>query len=100
LDTVISETRKTLPHQAILAWLNSLVREVFLPSVVFWELQAEIAGRIATTREIESWVDNLAVTQWVLPMDEVSFRECARLMASQRISSRMRSSRHQRTCMG
>ena len=90
LDTnIISETRKVRPHQAVLAWLNSLVKDqVFLSSVVFWELQAgiEIARRQdpAKAREIEAWVDDLAITQQIVPVDEVSFRECARLMLGKR----------------
>ncbi len=86
LDTnVISETRKVRPHKAVVAWLSSLVQEqVFLPSVVFWELQAgiEITRKQDRdkARKIEAWVDDLAVTQLVLPVDEISFRECARLM--------------------
>jgi predicted nucleic acid-binding protein len=86
LDTnVLSETRKSRPHGAVIAWLNSLVREqVFFPSVVFWELQ----GGIELTRkqdpdkaqEIEAWVDDVVRTQQIVPMEAVSFRECARLM--------------------
>jgi predicted nucleic acid-binding protein len=86
LDTnVISETRKGRPHRAVIAWLDTLVREqVFLSSVVFWELQVGIEitrGRDQDkAQEIEAWVDDLAITQQIIPVDEVSFRECARLM--------------------
>ena len=87
LDTnVLSETRKLRPHGAVVSWLKGLAREqVFFPSVVFWELQAGIEltrkQDLAKAREIENWVDDLVLTQLVVPMDAVSFRECARLMA-------------------
>lgn len=66
-------------------WLNSLVKEqVFLSSVVFWEMQTGIeltrSQDREKAREIEAWVDDLAATQQTVPVDEVSFRECARLM--------------------
>lgn len=86
LDTnVISETRKSRPHGAVIFWLNSLVKEqVFFSSVVFWELQAgiEITRQQdpGKAQEIEAWVDDLVRTQQILPVDAVSFRECARLM--------------------
>ena len=30
--------------------------------------------------EIEAWVDDLAITQQIVPVDDESIRECARLM--------------------
>jgi toxin FitB len=86
LDTnVISELRKSRPHGAVVAWLRALSQEeVFLPSVVFWELQAGIevtrAQDPSKAQEIEAWVDDLLLTQHIIPMDAASFRECARLM--------------------
>ncbi len=86
VDTnVLSETRKSRPHGAVIAWLNSLVKEqVFFSSVVFWELQVgiEITRKQdpVKAQEIEAWVDNLLLTQQILPVDALSFRECARLM--------------------
>jgi predicted nucleic acid-binding protein len=86
LDTnVISETRKIRPHRAVVVWLAGLVREqVFLSSVVFWELQVgiEITRRRDRDKalEIEAWVDDLAITQQIVPVDDESIRECARLM--------------------
>jgi len=86
LDTnVLSETRKSRPHGPVIAWLNSLVREqVFFPSVVFWELQVgiELTRKLDPDKaqEIEAWVDDVVLTQQIVPMEAVSFRECARLM--------------------
>ena len=86
LDTnIISETRKPRPHAAVVAWLGSLDQEqVFLSSVVFWELQAGIEivrpQNPGKADEIPAWVDDLLSTQHVIPMDAQSFRECARLM--------------------
>ena len=85
LDTnVISETRKSRPHGAVIFWLNSLVKEQVSSSVVFWELQAgiEITRQQdpGKAQEIEAWVDDLVRTQQILPVDAVSFRDCARLM--------------------
>ena len=87
LDTnVLSETRKPRPHGAVISWIRGLAREqVFFSSVVFWELQAGIEltrkQDLAKALEIETWVNDLVLTQQVVPMDAVSFRECARLMA-------------------
>ena len=86
LDTnVLSETRKSRPHGAVIAWLNSLVREqVFFPSVVFRELQVGIELTRKRdpdkAQEIEAWVDDVVLTQQIVPMEAVSYRECARLM--------------------
>jgi predicted nucleic acid-binding protein len=86
LDTnVVSETRKSRPHGAVIGWLDALAREqVFFSSLVFWELQVGIESTRkqdrAKAREIEAWLDDMVLTQQILPMDEVSFRECAHLM--------------------
>ncbi len=86
LDTnVISETRKPRPHGAVVAWLDSLVREqVFFSSVVFWELQVGVENARkqdpAKAQEIEAWVDDMVSTQQILSVNAGSFRECARLM--------------------
>lgn len=86
LDTnVVSETRKLRPHGAVVAWLDSLVREqVFFPSVVFWGSQVGIESTRkqdpAKAQEIEAWVEDMVSTQQILSVDAASFRECARLM--------------------
>jgi predicted nucleic acid-binding protein len=86
LDTnVISELRKPKPHGAVVAWIEGLDgRQIFLSAVTLGELQAGIEltrkQNPAKAEEIEAWVDRLAGSFQVLPMDGVCFRECARLM--------------------
>lgn len=86
LDTnVVSELRKPKPHGGVLAWLKELKDEqIFLSAVTFGELQRGIErirnqNRIKA-EEIESWVERLAGTSQILPMDATCFREWARLM--------------------
>jgi toxin FitB len=87
LDTnVVSELRKPKPHGAVVAWLNHLNDEqLFLSAVTLGELQSGIERtRAQDTKkalEIESWVDQLADSIRVLPMDALCFREWARLMS-------------------
>jgi predicted nucleic acid-binding protein len=86
LDTnVVSELRKSKPHGAVVAWLKQLRDEqLFLSAVTLGELQAGIERtRDQDTKkaeEIESWVNQLADSIQVLPMDAPCFREWARLM--------------------
>jgi predicted nucleic acid-binding protein len=86
LDTnVVSELRKPKPHGAVVAWLNGLRDEqLFLSAVILGELQAGIERTrpqdAKKALEIESWVDELADSVQVLPMDALCFREWARLM--------------------
>jgi toxin FitB len=88
LDTnVVSELRKPKPHGAVVAWLNHLNDEqLFLSAVTLGELQSGIERiRAQDTKkavEIESWVDQLADSIQVLPMDALCFREWARVMSS------------------
>jgi toxin FitB len=86
LDTnVVSELRKPKPHGAVLAWLSSIpASQILLSAVTIGELQAGIG---LTRRqdcqkaiEIERWVDDLASSYAILPMDVPCFREWARLM--------------------
>ncbi len=86
LDTnVVSELRKPRPHGGVLAWLKKLKDEqIFLSAVTFGELQRGIERTRAQNRikaeEIELWLERLAGTSQILPMDTVCFREWARLM--------------------
>lgn len=86
LDTnVVSELRKTKPHGAVLAWLLGLREDqVFVSAVTFGELQAGVERtRIQDPEKadaIERWIDGLADSYQVLPLDNVCFREWARLM--------------------
>jgi predicted nucleic acid-binding protein len=89
LDTnVISELRKPKPHGAVVAWIEGLEgRQIFLSAVTLGELQAGIEltrkQNQPKAREIELWVDRLAGSLQILPMDGACFREWARLMHGQ-----------------
>jgi len=86
LDTnVVSELRRPRPHGAILAWLREVAEaDIHLSAVTLGELEAGIE----MTREqdpakaaaIESWLEQVAQTYNVLPMDAGIFRAWARLM--------------------
>jgi len=86
LDTnVISELRKRKPHGAVLAWLRALREEqIFLSAVTMGELQAGI--ELTRTQDpqkasdIEHWLDQIAESYQILPMDTPCFREWGRLM--------------------
>jgi toxin FitB len=86
LDTnVVSELRKPKPHGGVLAWLKGLRDDqIFVSAVTFGELQRGIERTRAQNRikaeEIERWVNRLAVSSQILPMDAVCFRDWARLM--------------------
>jgi toxin FitB len=86
LDTnVISELRRQRPHGAVLAWLRGVDDgDLRLSAVTLGEIQAGIemtrkqnASRAA---ELEVWLDQVATTWNVLPMDGAIFRQWARLM--------------------
>lgn len=86
LDTnIVSELRKRRPHGGVVAWLQSVANEqIYISAVTLGELQAgiELTRRkdSAKAREIEIWLDKVASTHQVLPMDSGAFREWARLM--------------------
>ena len=86
LDTnVISELRKTKPHGGVVTWLSELREEqLYLSAVTMGELQAGVErvrqNDSSKAREIEAWVDQLAESSHVLPMDTECFREWGRLM--------------------
>jgi toxin FitB len=89
LDTnVVSESRKPRPHGAVLAWLEGTADEdLHLSAVTLGELQAGV--EITRERdqekasEIEIWVDQVAQTWNILPVDARVFRVCAKLMHRQ-----------------
>jgi predicted nucleic acid-binding protein len=86
--TVISELRRPKPHGAVVAWIEGLDgRQIFLSAVTLGELQAGIERtrkqNPPKAEEIEVWVDRLAGSFQVLPMDGACFREWARLMHGQ-----------------
>ena len=86
LDTnVVSELRKAKPHGAVLAWLGGMREDqLFVSAVTLGELQAGVERVRSQDREkadeIEAWVDRLAESCRILPMDGPCFREWGRLM--------------------
>lgn len=86
LDTnVVSELRKPKPHGAVTAWLADVAEEdLFLSAMTLGELQAGIERTRrqdpAKAAAIEEWVDQVADSHQILPMDVRAFREWARLM--------------------
>ena len=86
LDTnIVSELRKPRPHGAVLAWLESTHdAQLHLSAVTLGEIQAGIEltreQDSHKANEIEAWLDLVAQTYNVLPMDAAVFRAWARLM--------------------
>lgn len=86
LDTsVVSELRRPRPHGAVLAWLRSLPdTDLHLSAVTLGELQAgvEITREQdpAKAAQIGAWIERVAETYNVVPMDARTFRSWARLM--------------------
>lgn len=86
LDTnVVSELRKPKPHGGVLAWLESVDdTKLYLSAVTMGEIQAGVEMTreqdAAKAAEIEAWLDMVAASYNVLPMDAAVFRRWARLM--------------------
>ena len=86
LDTnVVSELRKPRPHGGVLQWLRAADdAALHLSAVTLGEIQAGIEltreQDAAKAAEIEDWLDRLALSLQVLPMDGAAFRAWARLM--------------------
>lgn len=86
LDTnVVSELRRSKRHGGVVAWLLSVAEaDLHLSAVTLGELQRGV--EILRERDpskaaaIEVWVDQLALTYNVLPMDGRVFRVWARLL--------------------
>lgn len=86
LDTnVVSALRKPRPHGAVLQWVQATAEaDLHLSVVTLGEIQAGIEitreqdGAKAT--ELEQWLERVAQSYSVLPMDAATFREWARLM--------------------
>lgn len=89
IDTnVVSELRKPRPHSQVVVWLDKVDdKDLFLSAVTIGEIQAGI--ELTRTQdspkaiELETWVEQLAATYNVLPMDAKCFRRWARLMHRQ-----------------
>lgn len=86
LDTnVVSELRRQRPHGGVVAWLQSLDdAQLHLSAVTLGEIQAGIEltreQDPAKAQEIEAWLERVAGSCNVLPMDAGTFRVWARLM--------------------
>ena len=86
LDTnVISELRRPRPHGAVVAWLRTIPdSDLHLSAVTIGELQAGVEITREQDRDkalaIETWIDQVADTYNVLPMDAQTFRCWARLL--------------------
>ena len=86
LDTnVISELRRPRPHGAVVAWLEGVAdHDLYLSAVTLGELQAGVEITREQDREkasqIEAWIDQVAQTWNVLPLDGRTFRVWAKLM--------------------
>jgi toxin FitB len=86
VDTnVVSELRRPRPHGAVMAWLESVANaDLHLSAVTIGELQSgvEITRDQDPERaaEIERWLEQVADTWNILPMDARAFRRWAKLM--------------------
>jgi predicted nucleic acid-binding protein len=86
LDTnVVSELRKPKPHGAVLAWVEALEdTQLHLSAVTIGEIQAGIEltreQDKAKALEIEAWLEMVAASYNVLPMDAAAFKAWAQLM--------------------
>lgn len=86
LDTnVVSELRRPRPHGAVLAWLRGVGdADLHLSAVTIGELQAGIENTreqdATKAAEIEAWLEQVAESYNILPMDARVFRCWARLM--------------------
>ena len=86
LDTnVISELRRPRPHGAVLAWVQALDEtQLFISAVSVGEIQAGIEltreQDPAKAEELERWLEQVASSFQVLPLDAACFRRWARLM--------------------
>jgi toxin FitB len=86
LDTnVVSELRRQRPHGGVVAWLQSLDdAQLHLSAVTLGEIQAGIEltreQDPSKAQEIEGWLELVAGSYNVLPMDAATFRAWARLM--------------------
>lgn len=86
LDTnIVSELRKPRPHGGVIAWLQSTEdADLHLSAVTLGEIQAGVEltrdQDAAKAAEIEAWLELVAQSYNVLPMDGAAFRAWARLL--------------------
>jgi toxin FitB len=86
LDTnVVSELRKPKPHGAVVAWLQAIDDlQLHVAAVTVGEIQVGIEitreQDSAKAAELENWLELVAASYNVLPMDAAAFRIWAQLM--------------------
>jgi toxin FitB len=86
LDTnVVSELRKPKPHGAVVQWIQEAAEtDLYISAVTIGEIQSGIEltrdQDAAKALELDRWLELLAASFNVLPMDASAFREWARLM--------------------
>jgi predicted nucleic acid-binding protein len=86
LDTnIISELRRPRPHPGLITWLSGLASDqIFISAVTLGELQSGVENirqqDTGRAEIIESWIDSVAASYSVLPMDGGAFRRWAKLM--------------------
>jgi predicted nucleic acid-binding protein len=86
LDTnVVSELRKPKPHGAVVQWIQDAAEaDLHISAVTIGEIQAGIEVTReqdeAKASELEQWLDQVATSFNVVPMDAAAFRVWARLM--------------------
>jgi toxin FitB len=86
VDTnIISELRRRRPRASVVAWLSGVAPDqVFVSAVTLGELQTGVENLRQQNPEraciIDSWIDSVAASYNVLPMDGRTFRCWARLM--------------------
>jgi len=86
LDTnVVSELRRVRPHGSVLSWLESVAdSDLYLAAATIGELQAGVEltreQNPQRAHELDAWIDQVAQTYNVIPMDTRIFRCWARLL--------------------
>jgi toxin FitB len=86
LDTnVVSELRKPKPHGALLQWIQEAAdADLHISAVTIGEIQAGIEltrdQDADKATELEQWLEQVAGTYNIVPMDAAAFRAWARLM--------------------
>ncbi len=86
IDTnVVSELRKPKPHGVVLQWIKEAANaDLHISAVTIGEIQAgiEITREQDPDKaaELTQWLDQVAASFNIVPMDAAAFREWARLM--------------------
>ena len=86
LDTnMISELRRPRPHPSLITWLSGLASDqIFISAVTLGELQSGVENirqqDTGRAEIIEDWIDSVAASYNVLPMDGGAFRCWGKLM--------------------